>query len=104
MEARANGPLPTIAVAMGDPSGISPELMARILAEPDLRAAARYVVFGDKCLLDLGAEDGKADPDVLVIKDGDEVVLRIDDNTKMRILKSSIVRIIPKDAPTTTPT
>lgn len=73
METRANGPLPTIAVAMGDPSGISPELMARILAEPDLRAAARYVVFGDKRLLDLGAADGKADPDVLVVKDGDEI-------------------------------
>lgn len=73
METRASGALPTIAAAMGDPSGISPELMARILAEPDLRAAARYVVFGDKRLLDLGAKDGKADPDVTVIRDGDEI-------------------------------
>lgn len=73
METRANGSLPTIAAAMGDPSGISPELMARILAESDLRASARYVVFGDKRLLDLGAQDGKANPDVLVIKDGDEI-------------------------------
>src|SRR6266568_464339 len=38
---------------------------------------------------------------VQTIKDGDEVVLKIDDNAKIRILKSSIVRIIPKDAPAT---
>ncbi len=36
---------------------------------------------------------------VQAIKDGDEVVLKIDDNVKMRILKSSIARIVPKDAP-----
>jgi 4-hydroxythreonine-4-phosphate dehydrogenase len=73
MDTRVNGSLPTIAAAMGDPSGISPELMARILVEPDLRSAARYVVFGDKRLLDLGAADGKVDPDVLVIGEGDEI-------------------------------
>lgn len=73
MDTRANGSLPTIAVAMGDPSGISPELLARILLEPDLRSSARYVVFGDKRLLDLGAADAKVDPDVLVIREGDEI-------------------------------
>ncbi len=73
MNMRANGALPTIAVAMGDPSGISPELLARILIEPDLRSSARYVVFGDKRLLDLGAADAKVDPDVLVIREGDEI-------------------------------
>jgi preprotein translocase subunit YajC len=41
---------------------------------------------------------------VQTIKDGDEVVLKIDDNVKMRVLKSSIVRIVPKETPTTTPT
>lgn len=73
MDMRANGALPTIAVAMGDPSGISPELLARILLEPDLRSSACYVVFGDKRLLDLGAADAKVDPDVLVIREGDEI-------------------------------
>ena len=62
MNERTNDALPVIAVAMGDPSGISPELTARILAEPDLRSAARYVVFGDKRLLDLGIEDSGVDP------------------------------------------
>jgi preprotein translocase subunit YajC len=37
------------------------------------------------------------------IKD-DEVTIRIDENAKMRVLKSSITRIIPKEAPATTPT
>lgn len=36
------------------------------------------------------------------IKD-DEVTLRIDENAKMRVLKSSITRIIPKESPATTP-
>lgn len=61
---------PVIAVAMGDPSGISPELTARILAEADLRDAARYVVFGDKRLLDLGSADSGVDPDVMLVQDG----------------------------------
>jgi 4-hydroxythreonine-4-phosphate dehydrogenase len=68
-----NGSLPVIAVAMGDPSGISPELTARILAEPDLRHAARYVVFGDKRLLDMGAGDAGIATDVLVLREGDAV-------------------------------
>ena len=35
------------------------------------------------------------------IKD-DEVLIKIDENAKMRVLKSSITRIVPKDAPATT--
>lgn len=61
---------PTVAVAMGDPSGISPELTARILAESDLRDSARLVVFGDKRLLDQGIADSGVDPQVEVVADG----------------------------------
>ena len=32
---------PLIALAMGDPAGISPELTAKVLADADCRAAAR---------------------------------------------------------------
>ncbi len=67
---RDEGTRPVIAVAMGDPSGISPELTARILAEPDLRGAADYVVFGDRRLLALGIADGGVDPDVETVADG----------------------------------
>lgn len=61
---------PVIAVAMGDPCGISPELTARILAETDLREAADYVVFGDGRLLALGIEDSGIDPMVETVADG----------------------------------
>lgn len=71
MDIEANASLPVIAVAMGDPSGISPELTARILAEPDLRAAARYVVFGDYRLFRLGCDDAGLTPDLQVIGEGD---------------------------------
>jgi 4-hydroxythreonine-4-phosphate dehydrogenase len=42
---------PTIAVTMGDPAGISPELVARALAEPAVRAACHPVVIGDPRIL-----------------------------------------------------
>jgi preprotein translocase subunit YajC len=32
-------------------------------------------------------------------ENGDEVTLKIDDNARLRVLKSSIVRIVSKDAP-----
>jgi len=70
MDKQGQARLPLIAIAMGDPSGISPELLARLLVEADLRHAARYVVFGDKRLLDLGAADGRVDPDVRVVAPG----------------------------------
>ena len=60
----AESNLPTIAVAMGDPAGISPELLARLLAEPDIRPLARFVIFGDARVLDMGAEVAGTNPDV----------------------------------------
>ena len=47
---------PTIALAMGDPAGISPELTAKLLALDEARAAARIVAFGDRRVLEQGAE------------------------------------------------
>lgn len=46
---------PVIALAMGDPAGISPELTARIIALDDVKAAAHLVVIGDRRILDEGA-------------------------------------------------
>ena len=40
-------PLPIIAVTMGDPAGIGPELVVKSLAEPTVRATCRPVVIGD---------------------------------------------------------
>ena len=46
---------PTVALAMGDPAGISPELAAKLLALDEVRAAARIVVIGDKRVFNRGA-------------------------------------------------
>ena len=38
---------PLIAVTMGDPAGIGPEIIARALARPEIEAACRVLVLGD---------------------------------------------------------
>jgi 4-hydroxythreonine-4-phosphate dehydrogenase len=48
-------PRPHVALAMGDAAGISPELTARVLADPEVRAAAAITVIGDARVLDEGA-------------------------------------------------
>ena len=60
---------PTIAFAMGDPAGISPELAAKVLALPEVRSAARLVVFGDRRILDEGARIAGTKVDVRVVDD-----------------------------------
>jgi 4-hydroxythreonine-4-phosphate dehydrogenase len=41
-----------LAVTMGDPAGIGPEVIVRALADPTIHAGARPVVFGDRHVLD----------------------------------------------------
>jgi len=48
---------PLIALAMGDPCGISPELTARLLADEAIAQAARLLVIGDSRILEMGAKD-----------------------------------------------
>jgi 4-hydroxythreonine-4-phosphate dehydrogenase len=50
------GEKPTIAVAMGDPAGISPEIAAKLLASDAVREAAELVIFGDRRVLEAGAQ------------------------------------------------
>lgn len=58
---------PTVALAMGDPAGISPELTAKLLALTDVRDAANLVVIGDRRVLEDGARVAKVALDVEVI-------------------------------------
>jgi 4-hydroxythreonine-4-phosphate dehydrogenase len=44
-------PRPLVALTMGDPAGIGPEIVARALGDPGVTAAARCLVFGDARLL-----------------------------------------------------
>ena len=50
---------PTIALAMGDPSGISLELTAKLMANSDIRAAANYILIGDRRALEEGCRIAK---------------------------------------------
>ena len=45
---------PVVALAIGDAAGVSAELAAKALADPQIRDAAHYVVIGDRRLLAQG--------------------------------------------------
>jgi 4-hydroxythreonine-4-phosphate dehydrogenase len=47
---------PRIAVLLGDPAGIGPELIARLLARPENRARADLLIIGDRRVLEKGME------------------------------------------------
>jgi 4-hydroxythreonine-4-phosphate dehydrogenase len=64
---------PTIAVAMGDPAGISPELLARLLDQKDITDTADIVIFGDRRILDIGATIAGTGLAIDVIADMDAV-------------------------------
>src|SRR5687767_8740055 len=48
--------LPRVAIAMGDPAGISPELLAKLLGESELLALAAVTVIGDRRVLAMGEQ------------------------------------------------
>lgn len=47
---------PIIALAMGDPAGVSPELTAKLIASEVVNEAARLIVIGDRRVLEKGAK------------------------------------------------
>lgn len=53
---------PLIALAMGDPAGIGPELLARLLTDPDIQSAADILVIGDRRVATLGEQQAGLDP------------------------------------------
>ncbi len=58
---------PVLALAMGDPAGISSELTARLLADDEVRSAADIIVFGDRRMLALGEKQSGKTVDIEVI-------------------------------------
>ncbi|MGI9435408.1 MAG: 4-hydroxythreonine-4-phosphate dehydrogenase PdxA [Geminicoccaceae bacterium] len=50
---------PLIALAVGDPAGIGPELAVRLLSDDDIRQTADILVISDRRVLDLGGEQAK---------------------------------------------
>ena len=51
-----NQSLPTIALTMGDPSGIGPEIIAKAIADPETHDLANWIVVGDKDVLTRAAK------------------------------------------------
>lgn len=62
-----SAPLPRIAVTMGDPAGIGPEICLRLLADPEIRRECIPVIFGDAGVLRrvAGAIDASFDAPVI---------------------------------------
>ena len=52
---------PTIAITMGDPAGIGPEVIVKALADPVLRHRARYIIYGMNELLAYAADVAEYD-------------------------------------------
>ena len=45
--------LPTIALTMGDPAGVGPEVVLQAVADPELAPLARWIVVGDAAVLEM---------------------------------------------------
>lgn len=54
--------LPTVAITMGDPGGIGPEIIAKALADPSLRIKANYIIYGDPGAMDEAARVAQMRP------------------------------------------
>lgn len=61
---------PRIGIAMGDPAGISPELLAKLLARDDLMAQAAVTVVGDRRVLAAGAAVAGLSADIAAAEAG----------------------------------
>ncbi|KAF0228329.1 MAG: 4-hydroxythreonine-4-phosphate [Beijerinckiaceae bacterium] len=64
---------PRVALAMGCPAGIAPELTARVLADAGIAAAMDIVVIGDRRVLDKGAAVAGVTLDLDMIRPDDPV-------------------------------
>ncbi len=62
---------PVLALAMGDPGGISSELTAKLLADNEARAVADYIVIGDRRMLAAGENVAGVKLDLPVFRGGD---------------------------------
>ena len=67
------GRMPRIAISMGDPLGVGPEVIAKALARRDVRQWARYRIYGDANIFARAASACNITPYWHVVEEGDEV-------------------------------
>jgi 4-hydroxythreonine-4-phosphate dehydrogenase len=53
---------PLLGITMGDPLGIGPEVIVKALADPEIRALARFVIFGLHDVMELAADQAELPP------------------------------------------
>lgn len=53
---------PVIGITMGDPAGVGPEIIVKALAQPDVRKAAKFIIFGMNEQLLLAADRAEIEP------------------------------------------
>ena len=63
--------LPCIAISSGDPAGIGPEITAKALEDDAVRSLARWIVVGDKWILEQATPRFEWRPDVVVTRAAD---------------------------------
>jgi 4-hydroxythreonine-4-phosphate dehydrogenase len=85
---------PRIALAMGDPAGIAPELTARLLADREVTSAAQILVVGDRRVLDEGARVAGVTLDIDVVASEDDIP-----SVHERPLLVDLGHLDPKDVP-----
>ncbi|SAL38013.1 4-hydroxythreonine-4-phosphate dehydrogenase PdxA [Caballeronia telluris] len=83
---------PRIAVLLGDPAGIGPELIARLVAKPENRARADLLVIGDRRELEKGMEIAGQRFDYTLVDDAKSAATNTD-------VPSLIDFRLPDDAP-----
>ncbi len=63
---------PVIAITLGDPAGIGPEIIAKTLADPEIYKKCNPVVVGDKHALQMGIDVARQNLKINPIKEPDE--------------------------------
>ena len=65
---------PTLAVTMGDPAGIGPEVTVRALSDESVRSCARVVLIGDRRVLAEACQVTGVDVPWHVVTNGHELI------------------------------
>ncbi len=68
---------PIVAVTMGDPAGVGPEVVLKALADPRVRSACHPLVLGDLAVLQRARKGRRGYPEVVSWKEGQSVEERI---------------------------
>ena len=63
---------PRIAVIHGEPAGIGPELIAKLLAEPDIREKADIILVGDRHVFEMGMRQAGTEWGIHELDEDDE--------------------------------